>query len=78
MKSEIDKNQEYVEQNIADILKAYRNKYILVYDQGVIDSFDTYERAINAGIKTYGLDGGILIHYVTENSVVNYVTSALL
>lgn len=78
MNENLAKNQEFVNQNLENILNLYKNKYILVYEQQVVGSFDTYEAAAEEGINTYGLEGGFLVHYVTETTVVNFISTALL
>ncbi|MCX6234201.1 MAG: DUF5678 domain-containing protein [Bacteroidetes bacterium] len=74
----LTKNQEFVNKNLEKLLNLYKNKYILVYKQEVVGSFDTYEVAAEEGIKAYGIDGSFLVHYVTETNPVNFISAAIL
>ncbi|MCX6252003.1 MAG: hypothetical protein NTX61_14785 [Bacteroidetes bacterium] len=74
----LSKNQAFVNTNLENLRNLYKNKYILVYEQEVVGSFDTYEVAAEEGINNYGLDGGFLVHYVTETTPVNFISTALL
>jgi hypothetical protein len=75
-KESLEKNYAFVESKIDEFLNIYRNKYILVYDEKVVGSFDTYETAATEGINNYGPDSGFLVHYVTETAVLNFIMSA--
>lgn len=74
----LSKSQEYVNANLEKLVNLYRNKYILVHEQEVVSSFDTYEAAAEEGINTFGIDGNFLVHYVTENNIVNFISAALI
>jgi hypothetical protein len=79
MKNEIlTKNQGFVNANLPMFLSLYKNKYILVYDQEVVGSFDSYEAAAEEGISVFGIGESFLVHYVTENSPVNFISVAIL
>ena len=41
----LSKNQEFVKSNKDRLLNLYKNKYILVYEQEVVGSFDSYDVA---------------------------------
>lgn len=71
-------NLEFVRKNLPSLLATYPEKYILVHDQKVVGSFDTYESAAEQGVVNYGIDGSFLVHLVTESSPVNFVTLAVL
>ena len=74
----IEENLEYVKKEFNKLLNLYRNKYILVHNQEVISSFDTYEAAADEGVRLYGIDGNFLVYYVAETVPVNFVISAKL
>lgn len=74
----LTKNQEFVNANLGKFLNLYKNKYILVNEQKVVGSFDTYEAAAEEGIKAFGIDGNFLVYYVTETTPVNFVSTALI
>lgn len=75
---EITKNMEYVKTNFDTLLNLYRNKFVLVNEQNVVGSFDSYEAAAEEGVKTYGLDAGFLVHFISENSPINFIALAVL
>jgi uncharacterized protein DUF5678 len=72
------KNWEYVKKNFQSLLNSYRNKYILVYKEHVVGSFDTYATAANEGLDSYGAHSGFLVQYITEKEPLNIVVSAKL
>ena len=75
-KSQLDKNFDYVNKNIDKLINLYRNKYVLVVNQKVVGSFDTYEAAAKEGVITYGVKGDFLVHLITEDQPVNLVLNA--
>ena len=74
----LSKNQEFVKSNKDRLLNLYKNKYILVYEQEVVGSFDSYDVAAEEGIKAFGISGSFLVYYVTETNPVNFVSVAIL
>ncbi len=72
----MQKNRDFVEKNRKELLEAYRNKYLLIVDQEVVDSFDTYEKAAEVALSNYGEEGNFLIHHMTEKEPLNFVLSA--
>jgi hypothetical protein len=74
----LSKNKEFVNSNIDKFLNLYKNKYILVYEQEIVGSYDSYEVAAEEGIKAFGTNGSFLVHYVTETNPVNFVSTAVL
>jgi hypothetical protein len=76
IKEELMKNKEFVQREFAKLFNAYRNKHVLVHDQIVVGSYDTYEAAANAGIVLFGLNVGFLVQYLTEREPVNYIAAA--
>lgn len=72
----LEKNREYVKQEFDKLLNIYPNKYILVHDQQIINSFDSYESAVEEGIKNFGIDGDFLVHFITEQEVINFLSVA--
>lgn len=71
-------NWEYVKKNFNSLLNIYRNKYILVNNEKVVGSFDSYAAAANEGINNYGLYSGFLVEWITEKEPLNIVVSAKL
>jgi ubiquinone/menaquinone biosynthesis C-methylase UbiE len=76
VEKKLDKNIEFVEKNKSKLLKEHANKYLLVYNGKVIDSFDQYNRAAEEGIRLYGVDGVFLVYHLTAKPPVNFVMEA--
>lgn len=72
------KNQDFITKNLEKFLNLYKNKYVLIYDQEVVGSYDSYDVAAEEGIKAFGIKGDFLVHYVTEVNPVNFVSTAML
>jgi hypothetical protein len=77
-KNKMTKNLDFVSRNLEQFKNIYLNKYILVVEEEVVGSFDTYEAAADQGINNYGTEGDFLVYYVTESIPVNFVSSALI
>ena len=73
----LKKNWDYVQNNYSSLLNTYWNKYVLVYNEKIIGSFDTYASAANEGIKSCGLYSGFLVEWVMEKPL-NIVATAKL
>lgn len=67
---------EYVDKNKEILLKSYRNKYILVHQNNVVSSFDTYEAAAQEGIRLFGATAKFLIQFLTEKEPLNFIMEA--
>ena len=74
----LEKNWEYVKKNYKSLLDIYRYKYVLVNNEKVVGSFDTYATAANEGIKKCGLYSGFLVEWITDTEPLNIVISAKL
>ncbi|HTH56949.1 MAG TPA: hypothetical protein VL728_12955 [Cyclobacteriaceae bacterium] len=72
----LEQNRKWIDDNRPKLLETYRNKYIVVVDGEVMGSFDHYDSAANFGIDNYGLEGGFLIEFLTEEEPVNFVMAA--
>jgi len=71
----LDLNYKFVIENMEKLLENFNNKFILVHNRKVINSFDTYGNALEEGIRLFGLNKGFLIHHVIEEPV-NFVMGA--
>jgi hypothetical protein len=71
-------NWKYVKNNFSFLLNIYRNKYILVYKEHVVGSFDSYAAAANEGISHFGAHSGFLVQLISEKEPLNIVVSAKL
>lgn len=74
----MNENLNYVKETKDELLNLYKNKYVLIYNKKVVGSFDTYEAAAEEGIKSFGIEGEFLVHYITETNPINFVISAKL
>ncbi|MFH1005285.1 MAG: hypothetical protein V1781_07315 [Bacteroidota bacterium] len=72
----LKKNYDYIVSNKQSLLNLYRNKFILVYEQQVVGSFDTYEAAAETGVTTYGTTGDFLVYEMLENEPTNFLMLA--
>lgn len=52
--------------------------YLLVCHKKVIDSFDTYEKAAEEGVRKFGVDENFLVYHLVETEPLNFVYSAVL
>jgi hypothetical protein len=73
---DLKENVEFVEKNKDKLLKEYYNKYLLVWHRGVIDSFDTYEKAAEEGVRRFGIDENFLVYHLVKTAPLNFVYSA--
>jgi hypothetical protein len=60
-------NLEFVQKNKDQLLKEYKNKYLLVVGEKTVGSFDTYENAAAEGVRSFGIDGEFLVYHLTES-----------
>lgn len=44
--NEIDKNYKWFEENKKDLLKKYKNKFVVIHNQEVVYSTDIFENAV--------------------------------
>ncbi|MFC1713818.1 hypothetical protein ACFL6S_09125 [Candidatus Poribacteria bacterium] len=69
-------NIDYVLKNKEELLKHHRGKFVLVYEESVINSFGDYPAAAQEGIRLYGKDGDFLVHYLNETEPLNFIMEA--
>lgn len=75
---ELRKEIEFVKKNKDLLLNEYENKYLLIYQEKVISSFDTYEKAAEQAIEQLGLEKKFLIYQLTREEPLNFVMEAIL
>ena len=56
----------YYVQNHKEIVKKYLNKYIVIKEQSIVDSYDTFEEAVSESSKKYDL-GTFIIQNCSED-----------
>ena len=71
-------NLEFVEENKQILLKEHNNKFLLVHNQELVSSYDTYEKAAEAGINSFGLEANFLVYRLIEKEPLNFVMGAKL
>ncbi|MDQ1354017.1 MAG: hypothetical protein QG657_4326 [Acidobacteriota bacterium] len=74
----LKENIEFVKKNREQFLREYFYKYLLVYRESVIDSFDTYEKAAEEGVRKFGIDENFLVYHLVETEPLNFVYNAVL
>ena len=75
---DLSQDMKYVEKHREELLKTYANKYLLIYEQSVVNSYDTYEAAATEGIEQFGVDGIFLVYEMFSEKPVNFVMEAIL
>lgn len=75
---DLKQNISFVEEKKDDLLKTYRNKFIIVFNREVVGSYDTYEAAAKEAIRMYGIEAPFLVHHLMEEEPVNVVMEAVL
>ena len=74
------KNIAYFRTNLTEFLnnELLRNKYLVIVNEKIQNSFDTIELAVNYAITTGLLPGEFIIQQViNEDEVVNFVKAAI-
>ncbi|MDR3208947.1 MAG: hypothetical protein LBT45_03820 [Rickettsiales bacterium] len=57
----MDKNLEFFETHLAELSKDYYGKYVIIFNESVIGSKDTFELAYDYAIKELHLEEGTFI-----------------
>jgi len=74
----LKKEYDFVMRNKEDLLKKYRNKYILVHNEKVVGSFKRFDRAASVGARKFGTNNDFLVHFLSDLESVNFVFNAAL
>lgn len=77
-KANLERNFKYVQNNWESLLNLYPNKFVLVYDEKVVDSYDSYEKAAERGVELYGIEGNFLVHFMSTIQANNFILHAVL
>jgi len=75
---DLKKNIDFVLANKAALLQEHRNKFILVFEEKLVGSFDKYAVAAKEGVRLYGLDANFLVYHLVEKEPVNFIMEAVL
>lgn len=77
-KANLERNFKYVQDNWDSLLNLYPNKFVLVYNEEVVDSYDSYEKAAERGVELYGIEGNFLVHFMSTIQANNFILHAVL
>ncbi|MFH1824839.1 MAG: hypothetical protein ABH873_06400 [Candidatus Firestonebacteria bacterium] len=69
----LKKNLDFVNKNKESLLKEHKDKFILVFEEKLVDSYDSYERAAEEGVRLYGLDANFLVYHLVEKEPLNFI-----
>jgi hypothetical protein len=56
----LEKEREYYDENLADWLRLYPGKFVLIKESALIGVFDTVEDAIAAGARRFALESALI------------------
>ena len=62
----LKKNFDYYLENHKDIIEKYLNKFIVIKDEQIVDSYDTFEEAIEKSSRKYEL-GTFIVQKCTKD-----------
>lgn len=65
----IEKELEYFNKNLDEWLNHYENKYALIYNEKLVDTFTTEDEAYKKGIEKFG-EVDILVRLIIKNQPV--------
>jgi len=71
-------NLSFIDKNKDSLLKEHNGKFLLVYEEKLIGSYDTYEKAAEEGVRLYGPNANFLVHHLLEKEPVNFIMEAML
>ncbi|HBW48116.1 TPA: hypothetical protein DEF17_09360 [bacterium] len=75
---DLKKNLDFVNKNKESLLKEHSNKFILVFEENLVASYDSYERAAKEGVRLYGVDTSFLVYHLVEKEPLNFIMEATL
>jgi hypothetical protein len=64
----MNKNYEYFSDNLKELVKKYAGKFVVIKNQNVISSYDTFDEAYTITIMTEEL-GDFIIQHCTPNAL---------
>ena len=75
---DLKKNLNFVNENRESLLKEHKDKFILVFEEKLVGSYDSYERTAEEGVRLYGLDANFLVYHLVEKEPLNFIMEAAL
>ena len=71
-------NIDFVDKNKNSLLKEHNGKFLLIFEEKLIGSYDTYEKAAEEGVRLYGLNANFLVYHLLEKEPLNFIMEAML
>ena len=78
VEKDLVKNREFVDARRDKLLSEYLGKFLLVHNEEVVGSYDTYEKAAAEGVDSFGVNGQFLVQQMLQTKPVNFVMEAIL
>ena len=75
---DLKKNLDFINENKESLLKEHKNKFILAFEEKLVDSYDSYERAAEEGVRLYGVNANFLVYHLVEKEPLNFIMEAAL
>lgn len=75
---QIRKNLDFVKGKKPELLEKYRDKYLVIVNQQVTGSFDTYAAAADSALRQFGDEQGFLIYHMIEDESAQFLMNAVL
>ena len=69
-------NIDFVIKNKTELLKEHENKYLLVFREKLLGSFDSYEKAAEEGVRLFGSEANFLVYHLVEKEPLNFIVEA--
>lgn len=71
-------NIDYVKKKKEELVKEYLNKFLLIHEQKIVGSFDSYNHAAGEGVRLFGIEGNFLVYQILDKEPVNFIMEAAL
>jgi len=71
-------NMNFIDKNKNSLLKEHNGKFLLVFEEKLIGSYDTYEKAAEEGVRLYGSNANFLVQQLLEKEPLNFIMEAIL
>jgi len=68
---DLQENIDFVKKSREELLREHEEKYLLVFQGKLVDSFDTYEKAAEEGVRLFGMEANFLVYHLVEKEPLN-------